>query len=450
MQTNIKLKNFWLAFFITISVLATALAIFFAVSSNKKVHDIKSNVISNDNVYKRRIENNYKQTLYTIEDSLKNLDSDLGKVALSNDGAMQTERLLKVVSQSNNLSASFAHLPLNASENLDKIETFANQTGDYAISLIKKLQQGNNLSTDDKKALISLDKTCSSLYKSVKEFVDGQENQVLVDKLFADGTGAIGDFVDGIESQVFEYEKLIYDGPFSDTIKQSALKCGKALSIYEGGQIVKQKFDADSVQFEGKVQDKGLTYVYSVQTANGVGRVVLACDGKLVEYDFVPNKQCKYNIDSKQAIYVAQQFCNRLGFDVEPVWVSALSDDVIYVNLAPIVDDAVVYCDLVKVAVSCNGLVVGAETRAYLSNYHTHDIKFGNITKEQISSKMDKSINVVGVRKAIVNKLGKDYACWEVEATFEGNQYFIYVDSNSGKEVEIFRVIEGTEGHTVL
>ena len=147
---------------------------------------------------------------------------------------------------------------------------------------------------------------------------------------------------------------------------------------------------------------------------------------------------------------VAKQFCKSHGFDVEPVWVSALADDVIYVNLAPIVNDAIIYCDLVKVAVSCNGVIVGAETRAYLTNHHNHNIKFGKLTKDDAVGALDNAVKVTNVCKAVVNKQGQEYACWEVEGMFGGNQYYVYIDSTSGKEVEIFRVIEGTEGHTVM
>lgn len=449
MVSSFKSKNIWLAFFITLSVLAIALSIYFVVSHQRQLSQIRSNVISNENVYKRRVENGYRQTLYIVEDSLKNLDADLGKTALSNDSAMQTERLLNVVSQANNLSASVAHLPIGASENLDKIETFANQTGDYAISLIKKLQQGEGLTAKDKAALVSLDCTCSSLYHGIKEFSDRQQSQMLVDKLFADGSGAMSDFVDSIDSQVFEYEKIIYDGPYSDSVNNEGLVCGKSISVDDGKSIIKKSFGATEVSFVGKMQNNGLTYLYDIKNKDGNGRVVLACDGRLVEYELSPNQACKYDIDSKQAIAVAEEFCKKHGFEVKAIWVSALADDVIYVNLAPIVDDAVIYCDLVKVAVSCKGLVVGAETRAYLTNHHNHSVTFGKVSKQDAVKAMT-GVKVANVRKAIVNKLGKEYACWEIEGVFEGNQYFVYVDSNSGKEVDIFKVVQGTEGHTVL
>lgn len=449
MISNFKVKNFWLAFFITIAVLAIALSVFFAVSHQIELAKIKSNVITNENVYKRKVENNYRQALYTVEDSLKNLDASLGKASLSNDVTMQTEMLLNVVSQANNLSSSIAHLPVAASENLDKMETFANQAGDFAISVIKRLQQGEKLTAKDKAALIGLDVTCSSLYYSIKEFVDKEQGQMLVDRLFADGSGAVDSLVGSIDSQVFEYEKLIYDGPYSDSINQETLKCDKTIDVAEGNDIVKRLFEATNVNFVGKVNDNGLTYVYDIESKHGKGRVVIACDGRLVEYELSPSKSCKCNISSQQAIAVAEAFCKKHGFDVEAIWVSALSDDVIYVNLAPMLDGAIVYCDLVKVAVGGDGLVVGAETRAYLTNHHAHNVTFGAIEKQEAVKAVD-GVKVANVRKAVINKRGKEYACWEIEGSFEGNQYYVYVDSNSGKEIEIFKVIEGTEGHTVM
>ncbi len=448
-MTKFNIKNFWLTFFITVAVLAISLSVYFCISYQRELANIKSNVVTNESFYKRRVENAYRQNLYNIEDSLKNLDANLGKTALSNDSSMQTDRLLNIVSQANNLSSNVANLPVTASENLDKIEAFANQLGDYSISLVKRLQSGDKLTAKDKATLLSLDATCNSLYNGVKDFTNGEQSQLLVDKLFADGSGAISNFVDNIDSKVFEYEKLIYDGPYSDAVEKQSLQCSTAVSIEEGVKIVKDKFNATKVEFISEIKNNGVFYLYNISMSSGNGRVMLACNGSLAELELTPNQQCKYNIDSECAMDVAKQFCQKQGFDVEPIWVSALSDDVIYVNLAPIKDEAVIYCDLVKVAVSCNGMVIGAETRAYLTNHHNHNVKFGSVTMEQATESM-KGLKVANVRKAVVNKLGKEYACWEVEGDFEGNQYFVYIDSTTGKEIDIFRVIEGTEGHTVL
>ena len=36
------------------------------------------------------------------------------------------------------------------------------------------------------------------------------------------------------------------------------------------------------------------------------------------------------------------------------------------------------------------------------------------------------------------------------ECEMEGEQYFIFVDAATNQEVDIFRVIKGTEGYTVM
>ena len=449
-MTKFNVKNFWIALFVTLAVLSMALAVYFAVTTDSKLSQIKSNVISDENYFKQKVDNLYRQTLYGVEDSLKNLDADLSKVALSNSKAMQTDRLLNVVAQANNLTADVSHLPVSYGENLSKLEKFANQTADFSVSLIKKLNNGQSLTDEDKAMLLSLDAVCSSLHGSVNEFLYKNQGSSIVDATFMDGAGPINNLVNGVENQVFEYEKLIYDGPYSDSIKQAQIPCAKAISVEEGKSIVEKSFGATAVNFVSKVNDKGVMYLYDIKTSEGNGRVSLVCDGRLAEYEFAPNYACKYQIDSSTAMKVAKNFCKQQGFDVEPVWVSALDDSVIYVNLAPLVDNAVVYSDLVKVAVSCNGLVVGAETRAYLTNHQNHNVTFGKLSVEDVVKQINGDLSVVSTRKAIVNKGGNDFACWEVCGDFNNSRYYIYVDSATGNEIEIFRVVEGTEGHTVM
>ena len=41
---------------------------------------------------------------------------------------------------------------------------------------------------------------------------------------------------------------------------------------------------------------------------------------------------------------------------------------------------------------------------------------------------------------------GGEKLCWEVEATFGSGRFFVYLDGQTGQEVQIFRVIETEEG----
>ena len=56
--------------------------------------------------------------------------------------------------------------------------------------------------------------------------------------------------------------------------------------------------------------------------------------------------------------------------------------------------------------------------------------------------------NVKSVRKALVQKGEKEILCYQLECDNNG-QYFVYLDKK-GHEVEIFKVIKGTEGYIVM
>ena len=53
-------------------------------------------------------------------------------------------------------------------------------------------------------------------------------------------------------------------------------------------------------------------------------------------------------------------------------------------------------------------------------------------------------------QESLIEIKGKEHFAYEFECTDGTNQYYVYVDSHTGKEVQIFKVIANTEGHTVM
>ena len=51
---------------------------------------------------------------------------------------------------------------------------------------------------------------------------------------------------------------------------------------------------------------------------------------------------------------------------------------------------------------------------------------------------------------ALVPKGEKEVLCFEFECVMDDEQYFVYIDANTLNEVDIFKVIKGTEGYTVM
>ena len=59
-------------------------------------------------------------------------------------------------------------------------------------------------------------------------------------------------------------------------------------------------------------------------------------------------------------------------------------------------------------------------------------------------------LKVDSVNKAYVEKNGQFYLCYEVSGWAGDDQYFVYLEKDSLKEIQIFKVIKGTEGYTVM
>ena len=91
------------------------------------------------------------------------------------------------------------------------------------------------------------------------------------------------------------------------------------------------------------------------------------------------------------------------------------------------------------------------EAKAYLSNKAADVVKpFGKIGSDEAKAKLADGLAVTNVAKAYVERNDKIFACWQFECVRGDRQYYVYVDSESGNEVNIFKVVRNTEGFTVI
>ncbi len=439
-------KTFWIVFFGVLALLAIATSIVLGVTASDKLSKMRMSVVDDENYYKVAQENNHKRSLYAACDSMKNLDANLGKVANSNNPANQTQMLTNVVIHANQVNQYLANLPFADSDNLVACQKFVNQTQDYATYLLKKLARGEKLTESEKMAIDNLDNVATSLYNFLQDYAESDSGLFLTNGNGMNNTGALSDSLGEVEADTFQYEKLIYDGPFSDSVEQKTLKTDKKISTADGSKIVEEFFGKNT--FDKKIDNKGIWYSYKLEN----GRVLLTADGKVAQFEtYKEQGNNGKSLDKDHCIAKAEEFCQKLGYDVKGVWVSKTQDQTTYVNCATVVDDVIIYPDLIKVAVdSYSGEIVGCEARAYLFNHQDWDVSFGDVSEQDAQDTLRKSLVVTNVAKSLVEKNGKHYLCYEFQCEADDRQYYVYVDSESGEEVEIFKVIENTEGYTVM
>lgn len=441
-RQNKMIKNFWMIFFGTIAALAIATAVILSTILTQKIARMRMSQVTDENVYKISQENGYKRALYAACDSMKNIDANLGKIAVSNDVAHQTKMLTDIVIHANAVNQSIADLPIEDSDNLVACQRFVNQTQDYATYLIGKLAEGEQLSANQRMALMNLDAVATNFYDFLQTYSQSDSGMFITNGNGIGNVGALSDSLGEVEDNAFTYEKLIYDGPFSESVEEKTLGCDGKISHDDAAAKVSELFGA--AKFVGEINNKGMMYVFDVEG----GRVLTDCKGRVAQYETY-SEPTSGNVEG-ESISIAEEFCSKLGYDVKGVWISQTQDFVTYVNCATVTDDVVVYPDLIKVAVGSDGKVVGLEAKAYLINHRDWDVSFGDVSEQDAQSVMGSGLKVTNVAKALIEKDNEYLTCYEFEASLGDRQYYVYVDSHTGKEVELFKVIENTEGYTVM
>lgn len=424
-------KRFWITFLAVLTVLATFTAVFYGVMWTREKANVTSASVGE--------QNDYDKALYGVADSLKNIDVALGKIAVSTNAEKQAKMLADVTVHANVVNQKLADLPIANGESLENAQKFVNQTQDYAKYLLGKIGANGGLNSDERKAVRNLDDVAKNFYENVEKVIDGRASEQSLGNF--DG---IGKSFDQMENDAFQYEKLIYDGPFSDSVNHKKVTSDGNLSHTQVAQKLSKTFK--NVAYVCQIDNNGTFYCFDSDS----GRIVTTTGGKVAEIDgnasFGETK-----LSREECITVAEGFCYELGYDVSGIWVSKTQEGVTYVNLAPKISDVIVYPDIVKVAVdSSNGNVVGLEARSYLTNHRERNVTFGGLSLDEAKNTLDSSLNVVSTAKALVLDGETEHICYQFECECAGRQYFVYVDSATGEEVDIFKVIEDTEGYTVM
>ena len=269
-RQNKVIKNFWMIFFGTLAALAIATAVVIGVLASMRIEKMRMSTVTDENYYKVSQENGYKRSLYSACDSMKNIDANLGKIAVSSDTAHQTQMLTDVVIHANAVNQSIANLPFADSDNLVACQRFVNQTQDYATYLIGRLAKGNKLDASERAALLSLDGAATELYGFLKAYADGDSGMFMTNGNGMFNTGRLSDSMDEVDENAFTYEKLIYDGPFSESVEDKCIKINGKISHEEGSKRLAELFGENT--FVSEICNKGTLYLYDLEDGRVAGR----------------------------------------------------------------------------------------------------------------------------------------------------------------------------------
>ena len=402
------------------------------------------------------LESSYRKSFYDVMSEVDNMDLNLSKSLNSKDtGAIQSY-LLDLAVNSELAENGIQQLPLK-DENKFYTSKLINQIGDYAKFLLKKLADGESVSETEYGNLRELYSLNLSLKNSLQNAARGMDDDFSFTESLKDDGGIIVTNLSELENLSTEFPELIYDGPFSDGKDVREIKglSGDEITEAEAVDIFSATFSEyrlNNVVCVGKTQT-GIP-CFSVQGERD-GDILYAqisvTGGKLIMFSF--SGSCNaVNYESSAAEKKCEKFLEDLDLsDMKAVWYNR-SNNVYTFNFVKEQENIILYPDMIKIRVCAETCeVIGIEATSYYYNHVGRDIESPTISEETARKKISDGINVETERLCVV-PIGNssEKLCYEFSGESEDGLYYVYIDAATGRQVQMFKVIESTEGTLLM
>lgn len=442
---------------IIIAVLAIALVVvgIWAYSTNQQKVSYKNLVVGT-----------YEDSYMTLEEALKNMDDSLSKILVSTDDAYLKTLLLDVWQYSIQGAQAVVNLPVSHVA-MQQTSEILNQAGDYCYSVAKQIDAKNNINNEEIDNLAKIKDTVYTIRKNVEALSDklrsGDVSLFRTDNnkgFYYEDELAYGTDLafTQINKTSMEYPKLIYDGPFSEGLKEKGPKSNLGAQVDENAAMqAAVKYLGGNVQLSKAADDNGIIpcYVfetnadnnessYSVKVSKAGGHVLQIVSSRII------NSQ---QLDITQAQAKAKEYLQKIGFEnMSENYYETYGNKTVF-NFVGQKDGVIIYPDMVKVQVALdNGEIVGFEASTYYMSHYDRTIKKAAITVQQAQKKVSSNLTIVSKKLAIIpTQSGNEVMCYEFKGkTKDGEIFIVYINSDTGVQQEILKVIEANNSILAL
>ena len=123
------------------------------------------------------------------------------------------------------------------------------------------------------------------------------------------------------------------------------------------------------------------------------------------------------------------------------------SDGLYVVSLVPVQGDVLLYPDLLRVQVRMDTAeVVGLEAHNYWLNHVPRSLPAPTLSASAAQAHIADHAQVEDTRLCLIPHGDEEVLCYEVSVTHNGESYLIYIDAQSGREVELLKTITINNG----
>jgi len=404
--------------------------------------------------YKRQLEATYNKAFYEMADALSSVQVQLSKLLVSASPGKNAELLSDISRQSDSAAVNLAALPLKHRTLADTLEFF-NLVGDFCSALSRQTGEGQPPSAKTQQSLLELNNVCAVLCAQVDElksrgFTFDAETEY----------NTAGGQMDGETSSAqegIEYPHLIYDGPFSESLKNvqpMGLPYGETdEQAALGNAAVFMGADISEVDIVSCSDDVLAGYIISCRTDGEETFLKVTRQGGAVQWMIAQGlKAGEVIISADEAIACAREFLAQMGYGGLALTWAQQYDGIYVLSFAAQQNGAVCYSDMIKLRVRMDtGEVVGFDATAWLMNHRLRALPTVMMDTAQAEAFVSPQLEVTMRQLAYVPLEGGGEAlCYGFSGTFGGDMFLVYIDAVTGEEVDIFRVVEMEDGAAVI
>lgn len=445
-KTNLSKKSVitLIVFTVVFGILAITFSILYAIDMTQ----LERTSINLENVYQR--------TFYDLVESVNNTETKMSKLLASTDSNYSNQLLLEINDNLTNAENQLSYLPISMN-GIPETTKFINQLGGYTSTLAKNTKNGTKLTVEEKVKLRELYNSIYGIKVQLNKISNKINQGYNISENANPGKEDYNKFTQNmqkIKNNDQDYPTMIYDGPFSDSTCNKEIKGLNfaEISKQEAEKIANEIFENAKVEYSNETNGKFQTYDFNV-TENDIKLYVQITKqgGKLLTISSMNDKKTE-NISHEKAIEIAENFAKKLGIEnMKCVWTDKIQTDV-YLNLAPVINNVIIYPDLIKVKVDLDkGQIVGYEACAYYTNHIERNIENATISQSTAQSKIDSKYTIESVNLALspIEYKG-EILTYEFKCKYQGSTYYIFINALTGEEENILKVIETQNGNLLM
>lgn len=388
-------------------------------------------------------ENKYNYSFSEVVNYINNIENYLAKAMISRSTTHSAETLNKIWADSNLAIVYFENIPF-VNEGSNKSIKFLNQVSDYCYTLSRKSLNGEELTEEDFANLKTLYNYSLNLKNVLNELsrelnngtISWEDLNTKTDLAFEEEDINI---FSSIESNFDDYEGLIYDGAYSDYVKQTE-KLGLT------GDDIDEETAKSKVQ--GFFENQGIKEITSNGIINGddiesysftlkteqnedISVEVSKKGGWFV--NVLSDKDVKEEkISAEEAVKLGKDYLSKMGYsNMKETYYTKLQN-IITVNYAYYENNITMYPDLIKVKIALDdGDILGMEAAGYLNNHIARQNLNVGISLDEAKSKLNKNLEILSEGLAVIpeESTKEEIFCYEFKGKVENREFLVYINA---------------------